>query len=115
MIHVYLDDYRRCPKGFVLARTAEECKLLLDSEEIGILSLDFDLGWGEPTGLEVARHIAETGKYPRQIYMHSSSAQGRMQMYAMLAAGAPLDVKLSNGMIPDSLLLEIANGVQQER
>lgn len=109
MIHVYLDDYRNCPKGFVLARTAEECKLLLDSEEVGILSLDFDLGWGAPTGLEVARHIVETGKYPQQIYMHSSSVHGRMQMYSLLATGAPMEVKLSNGMIPESLLLQIAN------
>lgn len=107
MIHIYLDDYRKCPKGFVLARSAEECKLLLDSEEVGILSLDFDLGWGEPTGLEVARHIVQTGKYPQQIYMHSSSVQGRMQMYALLSSQAPLDIKLSNSMIPDSLLLQI--------
>ncbi|QAY66040.1 cyclic-phosphate processing receiver domain-containing protein [Paenibacillus protaetiae] len=108
MIHVYLDDFRACPKGFVLARNAEECKLLIDSEPIGILSLDFDLGWGQPTGLEVARYIVETGKYPQHVYMHSSSTHGKMQMYAMLSETAPLDMGLSNHMMPDSLLLQIA-------
>lgn len=66
MIHVYLDDYRPCPKGFVLARNAEECKLLIDSESIDILSLDYDLGWNEPTGYEVVRHLVESARYPKK-------------------------------------------------
>lgn len=110
MIHVYLDDYRACPKGFVLASNAEECKLLLDHEKVGILSLDFDLGWAQPTGYEVVRHIVESGRYPEQIYLHTSSAAGRMQMYHMLSSSAPAETKLYNGPMPDMLLLQIAGG-----
>lgn len=47
MIHLFLDDYRRCPQGFTLARNAEECLLMLKECEVGILSLDFDLGPGK--------------------------------------------------------------------
>lgn len=108
MIHVYLDDYRTCPKGFVLASNAEECKKLLDHSEIGILSLDYDLGWAQPTGYEVVRHIVESGRYPNQIYLHTSSAAGRMQMYHTLSLSAPADTKLHNGPMPDALLHEIA-------
>ncbi|MFF2479469.1 cyclic-phosphate processing receiver domain-containing protein [Paenibacillus sp. NPDC058071] len=108
MIHVYLDDYRPCPAGFVLARNAEECKLLVDSEPIGILSLDYDLGWSEPTGYEVVRHIVESGRFPQQVYLHTSSAAGRMQMYHMLSQHAPMSVRLNNGPMPDPLLEEIA-------
>ncbi|MFF2089720.1 cyclic-phosphate processing receiver domain-containing protein [Paenibacillus sp. NPDC058174] len=110
MIYVYLDDYRTCPPGFVLARNAEECKLLIDSESIGILSLDYDLGWSEPTGYEVVRYLVETGKYPEQVYLHTSSAAGRMQMYHMLSSNAPIELKLHNGPMPSTLLEEIARG-----
>ncbi|WP_138751151.1 cyclic-phosphate processing receiver domain-containing protein [Paenibacillus sinopodophylli] len=108
MIHVYLDDYRVCPKGFVLASNAEDCKQLLDLEQIDILSLDYDLGWAQPTGYEVVRHIVETGRFPRQIYLHTSSAAGRIQMYHLLSSSAPTDTKLFNGPMPDTLLNEIA-------
>ncbi|OBZ17401.1 MULTISPECIES: cyclic-phosphate processing receiver domain-containing protein [Bacillales] len=108
MIHVYLDDYRTCPKGFVLASNAEECKQLLDLETIGILSLDYDLGWAQPTGYEVVRHIVETGRYPEQIFLHTSSAAGRMQMYHMLSTNAPAETKLHNGPMTDALLNKIA-------
>lgn len=94
MINVYLDDFRRCPEGFVLAKNAAECKLLIDHESINILSLDYDLGWNEPTGLEVVRHMVEHKKFPKQIYLHSSSLAGRQQMYALLMQHIPRDVEL---------------------
>ena len=109
MIHVYLDDYRPKPKGFVLARSIEECVLLLDTEEIDILSLDYDLGWGQPTGIEAALHIVATGRYPRRIYLHTSSPSGRMQMYGLLMEHAPQDVKLYNGPMPERVAQEIGN------
>jgi hypothetical protein len=109
MIHVYLDDYRPRPAGFVLARTIGECVLLLDSEEIDILSLDYDLGWGQPTGFEVAMHIVATGRYPRRIYLHTSSPSGRMQMYGLLMEHAPQEVMLHNGPMPDQLVQAIGS------
>ncbi|MUT67333.1 cyclic-phosphate processing receiver domain-containing protein [Paenibacillus sp. NEAU-GSW1] len=108
MIHVFLDDFRPCPQGFVLARNAEECKQLIDAEPIGILSLDYDLGWNEPTGYEVVCHLVERAKYPEQVYLHTSSAAGRIQMYHLLSTHAPMHVKLFNGPMPSAVLEEIA-------
>jgi hypothetical protein len=109
MIHVYLDDYRRCPDGFVLARNAEECKRLIDSEQIDILSLDYDLGWGQPTGDEVVRHIVSSGNFPRRIYLHTSSASGRIGMYhALSSAPPPGGTQLYGGPMPQDLLDQIA-------
>ncbi|MBJ6363659.1 cyclic-phosphate processing receiver domain-containing protein [Paenibacillus sp. GCM10012307] len=102
MIHVFLDDYRRCPEGFVLALNATECNMLIDGEEIGILSLDFDLGLSELTGMEVARHIVETGRYPKEIYLHTSSPAGKMQMYKHLSEHAPADTILHFGPMADA-------------
>ncbi|AJY77064.1 cyclic-phosphate processing receiver domain-containing protein [Paenibacillus beijingensis] len=110
MIHVYLDDFRKCPQGFTAAKTAEECKLLIEAGPIGVLSLDYDLGWGEPTGYEVARHLVEIGKYPQEIYLHTSSDAGRMQMYELLSRHIPDGVKLFGGPMREERLREVAEG-----
>lgn len=108
MIHVYLDDFRTCPTGFVLAKNAAECKLLIDHEQIDILSLDFDLGWNQPTGYEVVAHLLQTKKYPRKIYLHTSSIYGKQQMYKALLEAIPIEVELFGGPMPQELLEEIA-------
>lgn len=94
MIHVYLDDFRHCPDGFVLAKNAAECKLLIDFEKIDILSLDYDLGWNEPTGYEVVIHLIHSRKYPRRIFLHTSSMYGKQQMYDALRQALPADFEL---------------------
>lgn len=106
MIHVYLDDYRPCPKGFVPARSAEECILLLQECDVDILSLDFDLGWHAPNGTAVAEWVARTGKYPKRIYLHTSSPAGRQHMYQLLYAQLPEGAYLHNGPMPDGVLGE---------
>ena len=60
MIHLYLDDWRPNPKGFALARSGEECLLMLRECEVDVLSLDFELGHGQMNGGDVvATMIAE--------------------------------------------------------
>ncbi len=97
VINVYLDDYRPCPRGFVLAVNVEECVRLLSTEEVDILSLDYDLGWNQPTGIEVAQYIVDSGRYPKQVYFHTSSAAGRMQMVHLLQQHAPPEIQIHNG------------------
>lgn len=108
MIHVYLDDFRTCPKGFVLANNADECKLLIDGEEINILSLDYDLGWNQPTGYEVVKHLIATRRFPQVIYLHTSSMFGRQQMYEALREVLPQHVQLFGRPISEDLLEQIA-------
>ncbi|KIL40164.1 cell division protein FtsJ [Gordoniibacillus kamchatkensis] len=110
MIHVYLDDVRPCPRGFVAARTAEECILLLEQCEVDILSLDFDLGWHAPSGSAVASWIAQNGRFPRRLYFHTSSPAGREQMVRLLLPALPPDVELHNGPMPDDVLQQAAAG-----
>jgi len=70
MINVYLDDFRPCPKGFVLARNVEECLELLSSCKVNILSLDHDLGYGEPTGYDLVKQMVTVIMQMRFIYIH---------------------------------------------
>ncbi|GFN32364.1 cyclic-phosphate processing receiver domain-containing protein [Paenibacillus xylaniclasticus] len=101
--HIFLDDYRKCPAGFVLARNAEECIMLLANLPVGILSLDYDLGYGQPTGLEVVRYMVENGVYPQEVYLHTSSEAGRMQMYHLLAQHAPKSMTLHYRAMPEEV------------
>lgn len=109
MINVFLDDYRACPAGFVLARSADECIMLLQECEIAVLSLDYDLGWDQPTGMDVVRFIIASQQFPQEIYMHSSSIEGRRGMYELLYQTKPDEVELYGGPIPYDRLNAIAN------
>lgn len=108
MIHVYMDDFRRCPQGFTLARTVEECLELLRLTEVNILSLDYDMGPDEPTGTEMAAAMVREGRFPREIYLHTSSIAGKKSMYEILYPNLPPQVKLHNGPIPFERLEDIA-------
>lgn len=116
MINVFLDDLRKCPPGFVLARNAEECMLLLAECDVNLLSLDHDLGTDEPTGYDVAAYIVRTGKFPREIYLHTSSDWGRARMFQLLYANRPEGVKVHMyGMPEDVLRREAKLAEERER
>jgi hypothetical protein len=84
-MRVYLDDIRKCPEGWVLARNVTEAKMLLETGDVTHLSLDFDLGYGEPTGLDLCRWMKQTGNWPHDaIEIHSSHPLGRQKMRAFI-------------------------------
>lgn len=111
MIHVYLDDYRTAPRGFTAARTAEECLLLLRECRVGVLSLDYNLGWGAPDGLWVVRTIIQEELYPDlAVYMHSSDYSARARMQQELYACAPAGLIVSNSTMPEQVKALVAKG-----
>lgn len=88
-INLYLDDLRDCPDGFVIARTIDEAKYYFDNFQIGILSLDHDLGVDEqgnllPTGYDLVKYICEKGLRAEKIYIHTDNSVGRQNMYNTL-------------------------------
>ncbi|WIV17826.1 cell division protein FtsJ [Paenibacillus polygoni] len=107
-MNLFLDDYRTCPPGFTLARDVEECKLLLIEYDVNILSLDYDLGYGNPTGLDIASFIVNKQMYPNVIYLHTSSDAGRRAMYELLYMNKPDRTEVHNGPMPQELLEQIA-------
>lgn len=112
-MNVFLDDHRPCPKGFVLAKTLEECIALLEEYEVDVLSLDYDLGWGEPNGLDVARCMVERGLYAKEIYLHSSSMSGRYQMYQLLSRHVPEGTLLWCHPVPEQRLKAIRQACER--
>ncbi|QWU18436.1 hypothetical protein SAMN04487895_101303 [Paenibacillus sophorae] len=110
MIHVFMDDYRRVPQGFTLARTTEECLLLLRECEVGVLSLDYDMGPEDETGGYVAKTIVLEALFPREIYLHTSSAPGRKEMFELLYPARPEETAVHYGPMPEEKLREMASG-----
>ncbi|AHV97713.1 cyclic-phosphate processing receiver domain-containing protein [Paenibacillus sabinae] len=110
MIHVYMDDYRRAPEGFTLARTTEECLLMLRECEVGVLSLDYDMGLDDETGGFVVKRIVLEALFPREIYLHTSSLAGRKEMFELLYPVRPEATLVHNGPVPMAKLREIVSG-----
>lgn len=110
MIHLFMDDYRKAPKGFALARTTEECLLMLRECEVGVLSLDYEMGYGDESGGHVARMIVLERLFPQEIYLHTSSLQGRKEMFELLYPACPEGTRLVNGPMPQEALFRIAQG-----
>jgi hypothetical protein len=109
LIHLYLDDIRRCPKGFSLARTGEECLIMLRECDVDILSLDYELGFDSGMcGRDVVAAIVREGLYPREVYLHTSSMSGKQEMYQLLYDYKPEGMILHNGPMSDETLQDIA-------
>lgn len=109
-MNIYMDDMRRRPSGFALARTTGECLLMLRSGPVDILSLDYDMGPEDCCGGEVAKRMVLEGLFPREIYLHTSSLEGRKEMYEILYPAVPAGTQLYNGPLGLERLQEIAAG-----
>lgn len=87
-INLYVDDIRKCPDGFVVARNYDEAIELLNNNTINILSLDHDLGIDEQgvekNGYDIVKYICEHGISPKKIYIHTDNVVGRYNMYHTL-------------------------------
>jgi len=113
LIHVFLDDLRPCPKGFVAARTAEECVTLLLECDVGVLSLDYELGPGSANGMAVVESMIVHRRFPREVYVHSSSPMGKARMLKALRDAAPPDTIIHDGPVPEAVRRAIAEGKWQ--
>jgi hypothetical protein len=109
-VNVYLDDVRRIPPGFVAARSAQECLLLLAESQVNLLSLDYELGYGQPNGMAVVHGMIAAGTYPKEIFVHSSSLMGRAQMVFELRAANPPGVVIHDGPMTSEVLDAAALG-----
>jgi len=82
---VYLDDIRDTPDGWVRVYTVPELQKLVQDSNITVISLDHDLGDGQPTGYDflvwLEREVGE-GRIPNppRLEIHSANPVGRQNM-----------------------------------
>jgi hypothetical protein len=87
-VKVWLDDERPAPKGWTRAFSVDEVRELLSRGGVEELSLDNDLGEGEPEGREVVRWLEELAFWgdfetvPDKISVHSANSVARADMEA---------------------------------
>ena len=73
-INIFLDDIRKCPDGFIAARTVEEA-IKLFKYNVNIISLDHDLGQDEngnlrKTGYDFVKYFVKTGLKLKNIHSY---------------------------------------------
>lgn len=90
-INLYVDDLRKCPESFIIARNYESAIKYLNEYKIDILSLDHDLGEDNKgnlllTGYDIVKYICENNIEVKKIYIHTDNAVGRENMYETLLA-----------------------------
>lgn len=91
---LWLDDVRVPPDAsWTWVRTAKEAIAILDSCDVDVISLDYDLGEEERcgTGLDVARHLTAMvlrGRpTPKVVMLHTQNPVGRQRMLDAMSSG----------------------------
>lgn len=93
---IFLDDARPAPEGWVfVCHAADAISLLKQCQDEGVpveaLSLDNDLGLGEPEGRTVLDWLEEQAftiqdfRLPDIMLVHSANAPARQRMEAVIA------------------------------
>ena len=103
MVNVWLDDVRRAPDGWVHVKTAAACVAALRAYDVGVASLDHDLG--NPlkvgTGMDVMRWLlrrAQAGDaMPAEIRIHTANGRARVAMAGMLSRIGKEALRFRNG------------------
>ncbi len=85
---LYVDDLRPPPIGWTLAKTVDEAIEWLSQGSVTELSLDYDLGGSDATGLDVLSWIeialAESRVSMPTMTAHSGSVLGRRRLEAQI-------------------------------
>jgi hypothetical protein len=83
-VNVFLDDYRHCPQGYVLAKDIDECIDLLKRFPISHLSLDHDLESKTRNGLMLVHYMVKYQLFAESITIHSANSVAGKQMFTYL-------------------------------
>ncbi|ACK96736.1 hypothetical protein P4493_19120 [Bacillus thuringiensis] len=86
-MNVYMDDQRSCPFGYVPATTVECTLQMVRDYGVNILSLDFNMGWGEKSGLDFVEAFCTEGLYVNEIHLHTNDIIGMHKMKQRLDKG----------------------------
>lgn len=91
---VFVDDWREAPQGWKLVRTITEAIRLLETGEVKIISLDYDIQFfglsaqfADDNYGTVARYIAvmPKDKLPNRVYLHTANEEGQKEMKGKLS------------------------------
>jgi hypothetical protein len=88
MAKLFVDDLRSAPPGWLCARTVDEAITILREGTVAELSLDYDLGHMNATGMQVLQWLEtalESGCVAMPIMTaHSGSVHGRRRLESQI-------------------------------
>lgn len=80
-MRLFVDDRRPFPPaGYECCRSAHTAKLLLSVMRFESVTLDYSLGQGEETGLDILIFMKENNIFVPSINIHSNNVTGRQEM-----------------------------------
>ncbi|MBO1578211.1 cyclic-phosphate processing receiver domain-containing protein [Bacillus sp. XF8] len=79
-MNVYMDDQRPCPFGYVLVTTVEDAVKIVRDYDVSILSLDYNMGWRQKSGLDFLEIFCTEGLYVQEIHLHTNDSIGMQYM-----------------------------------
>ena len=86
-MNVYMDDQRSCLYGYVPATTVERALQMVRDYDVNILSLDFNMGWGEKSGLDFVEAFCKEGLYVNEMHLHTNDVIGMYKMKQRIEKG----------------------------
>ena len=86
-MNVYMDDQRSCPYGYVLATTVESALQIVRDNEVNIISLDYNMGWRQKSGLDFVEAFCNESLYVNEIHLHTNDVIGMHQMKKSIERG----------------------------
>ncbi|MGN5648121.1 cyclic-phosphate processing receiver domain-containing protein [Bacillus sp. Brlt_9] len=86
-MNLYMDDQRSCPYGYVLVTTVERALQIVRDYNVNILSLDFNMGWGEKSGLDFVDAFCKEGLYVNEMHFHTNDVSGMHKMKQRINKG----------------------------
>ncbi|MBE7102893.1 hypothetical protein FT637_07490 [Bacillus cereus] len=86
-MNVYMDDQRSCPYGYVLATTVESTLQIIRDNEVNIISLDYNMGWRQKSGLDFVEAFCREGLSVNEIHLHTNDVIGMHQMKQRIERG----------------------------
>jgi len=91
MHKLWLDDVRKPPgEDWTWARSVDDAIALFEGEGAVEASLDYDLGDGNRTGLDLLRWLAEGDRWPaKRLAVHSTHRLGVPSMCSFIAREGP--------------------------
>lgn len=94
---LFLDDNRRCTQeGFDVCTNANDAIFFLSKRKYDYITLDYDLGYGEKTGLDVLIFMKNNNIFVPHINIHSSHIFGRRKMEDYCAQYFPKSIITKN-------------------
>lgn len=96
---LFADDNRICPNeaAYYIARSCAAAIDLIAGNDFEYISLDYDFGYGMPTGLDILVWMKEHSKFPKEINIHSTHPFGSDRMRKYIKENFPESISVTQG------------------